>query len=319
MSHIIIFRELTMTRIEKTIISVLALCLILLSSIPSPAEGKENKLDLFFLSGYGIPSGGYFLGQSEEYDPAHVPIKRKDHHLNYGKGIQLEGGANLSIMENVSSQFSFCYTGGLPRNEIEYKSNDTSMTTTYHCNLFGFKLMVLPHFLIFELFEMYIGIGAGLYFTSLKSETDFNQISPKEGYLKTKPGLAFCSLIGVDYPFNDKISGFFEISFDQMSFKTKEEKRIGYSTKFTYEKNSNSNSQWVLPQQKIPGSSVGLRIGIRYIILSGSSSKPKSSRAKTPKPTPAPAPSESSLTDTEDPDLETDTDVEEDPGLEVDF
>ena len=84
-----------------------------------------------------------------------------------------------------------------------------------------------------------------------------------EGYFKTSPAIAFSGLMGLDLPLSEKVTAFFEASFKQMSFKLKSRQTTDNSTEIIFEKDSENNPAPI----RIPGSNLGLRIGIRLQII----------------------------------------------------
>ncbi len=241
--------------------SFFTLCSILLITASSNAENKTGELGLFFLAGYGIPMGGYTEGDLISVNSSG---DEKDHYLNYGQGIQMKLGADYFITHNIGMQFSFCYTGGLPSIKVVVDDDDDNFTEKYKHNTFGVNIMLVPHFEAFQLLDMYTGLGIGVTFASLNIDNDDKENYPNEGYFKTSPALTFSGILGTDVSLNDKWNLFFELSFDQMSFRLKSRKETDEnSSQIDYVKDSDTSPAPI----KIPGSNFGLRVGIRVAIL----------------------------------------------------
>jgi hypothetical protein len=135
--------------------------------------------------------------------------------------------------------------------------------------MFGFKIMVLPRFEAFDLFDMYGGIGIGLSFAWLNVESDREDIATVyDGEIRTKPGLTFNGLIGSEFPLSDRIAIFGEVSFDMVSFTVKSQKVTTDPDQINYVKDSNTADG----PFEIPGSNVGLKIGVNLTIVKGSQS-----------------------------------------------
>lgn len=261
-----------MIKLKKSIILTVATYSILLSIISTSAEEKVGKVDLFLMTGYGLPLGGYYLkeeiDQSQKYDANNQLIEIKDHYLNYGYGLKIEGGGDYFLMKNLGVQLCFSYILGLPSIKVTYDkpnaiSESKKYTQTYKRGMLGVKLMLIPRVHATEKIDMYTGLGIGMFFTSLKIDNDDKQYFRHEGSIETKPGLALSGLLGADYSLNNKISAFLELSFDQISFKIKKRTYTQNGSQHDYEKDQIGS----FAPESIPGSNIGLRIGIRFIVL----------------------------------------------------
>jgi opacity protein-like surface antigen len=239
---------------EKTFIHSIIFCLLIFIPISSFAEERAGELDIFLIAGYGIPIGGHFLDSSK---------KAEDYYLNYGHGLKINAGVNYNFTNYLGMRVAFNYTAGLPSIKIDYEDQISEYTETFKRNLFGIKVMLVPRFEAFDLFDMYAGIGIGLFFTSLKIENSDKANYPYEGERRTKPALSFNSLVGADFALNDRFTLFGELSFDLMSFNTKSMKPTDSKTQTDFVKDSNSSEHPI----KIPGSNFGISIGMRVTIL----------------------------------------------------
>ncbi len=241
----------------------IALCIIALVTFSGFTEEKAGELDLFLLTGYGIPIGGYFVDSSEIYENVTdlTPKETEDHYLNYGHGLKINAGVNYNISNYLCMRFGFNYTFGLPSIKVKYKKGDEEYTEKYKRSLFGVNIMLTPRFEAFGLLDMYAGVGIGISFAFVKIES--TQDDSNEGEIRTSPGLTFNGLMGTDFRLNDKFTVFGELSFNQMSFKTQSRKYTDSVEQDDFNKDSNTSSHLI----KIPGSNFGLCLGIRLKIL----------------------------------------------------
>ncbi len=239
---------------EKTFIHSIIFCLLIFIPISSFAEERAGELDIFLLAGYGIPIGGHFLDSSKEAE---------DNYLNYGHGLKINAGVNYNFTNYLGMRVGFNYTAGLPSIKIDYDEPLSEHTETFKRNLFGIKVMLIPRFEAFDLFDMYAGIGIGMFFTVLKIESSDKTNRHYEGEIRTNPALSFNSLIGADFALNDRFTLFGELSFDLMSFNTKSMKATDSESQIDFVKDSNTSQHPI----KIPGSNFGISIGMRMTIL----------------------------------------------------
>ena len=209
-----------------------------------------------------MPLGGYTndtLLCSKKYESPNTLVEAEDHYLNYGHDVQIEAGLDYYPLDNLAMEFSFSLTGGLPLIKVKYEHSDGNIkyTETYKRNMIGFDIKLIPHIDAFTIVDLYIGLGAGLHFAFLNIENTDTLDHKFEGYFKTSPAIA------LDLPLSEKVTAFFEASFKQMSFKLKSRQTTDNSTEIIFEKDSENNPAPI----RIPGSNLGLRIGIRLQII----------------------------------------------------
>lgn len=254
---------LPMVQKEKIIrCFILIVCVFTFMPHTSSAVERAGDLDIYLSTGYGIPIGGFFIDSSETYRNVSdiTPSSTEDHYLNYGHGLKIYAGVSYHISNNLGMRFGFNYTAGLPSNKVEYDSPSEKYTEKYKRNLFGLQLMILPRFEALGLFDMYAGAGIGFHFTSLTITKDNTS---SEGEIRTSPALSFHGVLGTDFPLNDKFTLFSEVSFDQMSFNTKSRKDPDGVAQEDFNRDSNSSPHPI----KIPGTNVGLSIGLRLTLF----------------------------------------------------
>jgi len=234
-----------------------------------------NYEQIFSLSarvGYGFKVGGVqYLGsrdgETRIYGTDNEIIERKDHYHNYGQGLKVEIAGNLAVMQNVEAELSLHFTGKVPRTVIEHDAPAESWKETYKQASYGAKIMLLPRFRVVELIDMHVGFGIGLFFTSLKSTNNNPQYGLYEGYIKTRPGLAFAGKIGGDYPLSDRVAITADICGEMVSYTVKERRETDDDTVYKTDYNRSSSSNNVERPNKIPGSNVAVLVGIRFAIL----------------------------------------------------
>lgn len=234
-----------MTKREKSIHKYIVIYIILFSAISLSAEdNRAGKIDLFLLTGYGLPLGGFtndtlLCSKKFEYDSVNQQYEfteAKDHYLNYGHGVQIEAGLDYYLLNNLSMEFSFSLTGGLPLIKVKYEHPDGNIkyTETYKRNMIGFDIKLIPHIETITAFDLYLGVGAGLHFAFLTIENTDKKTFKYEGSFKTNPAISFTGLLGFDLPLSEKVSAFFEASFKQMSFKLKSRQTTSSPTEIIY-------------------------------------------------------------------------------------
>ncbi len=237
------------------------------------AGSQENTLCLMASAGYGFRMGGAeypasAYGESQERDAAGDVLKVSDHYLNYGQGIKLEIGGEFGILPNVGAEVEVMFTGRVPRTKIEYDSPTTTWEEKWKQACFGIKLLAVPRFTIFDLLDMHIGFGAGLFFTSLTFTNSDPARGLHEGYVKTRPALAFVGKLGVDYPLTDILYLTIDLATEQASFTLTKYRRTDDTTVYLAERNREPyTSNNVVRPEKLPGTNLAIKLGIRVAVL----------------------------------------------------
>jgi len=232
--------------------------------------------------GYSFPLGGYtsdndiFRLQESNTSNASV-LDVKDHYLNYGRGIDLDAGIFLPLMENIEAQVGLSFTGGAPNTEVEIKTTAGTTVTqdvyNYHHSLLGIKAIALPRFRVVELFDAYLGIGVGLLLSFSSDEhTRTTTVGPltttvddENSDTFTRPVLAFIGKAGLEYPVTGKLSFIADISFEQMRVKITES-----SNKDQFdaaERNHIKDDTNDPAPVKIPASNLGISLGVRFPLM----------------------------------------------------
>jgi hypothetical protein len=229
------------------------------------AQGKtDNNSKTISLCGsiaYGFGMGGQWIDQSVSINGLAVQ-ERSDKYLNYGDGFKLELGGLYKLMENLDGQAVFCYNSGTPSIKAVTQRVNSLVTNIYSADMLGFKVMALPRVKIFDLLDMYTGFGMGLYFASLSWT---NSATTYQGNFRTSPALAFCGSIGVNYPVYNDLIVYGEIAIEQMSFTRTSKLDAETGDQTTYEQDSNANN--ITAPDKIPGSNIAFRVGVKFPIF----------------------------------------------------
>jgi hypothetical protein len=247
------------------------------------AESQQKPFSLFADVGYGFPFGGESIGPSNTFSGGNAtPTKTRDVYLNYGTGIKAEAGAAYDLMKNVGLQAGFDFSGSAPRATVKTLSSNTvagittldTITATYRYALVGVKCRIVPRFTVFDLFDMYTGVGIGLYFPS--SEYNLKNVlvaSSTTGTVKTTqtehrkytfdPSFGLTGAVGAEYPLLESLILTGEICFQAQSLTiTKEDidqsDFIATTTNY-YQYNVADRAA----PPKVPASNWSIRFGVR--------------------------------------------------------
>ena len=233
------------------------------------AQDKVDKNSKYFsLCGslaYGLGMGGQYIGSSMTHYGAAIQ-ERSDKYLNYGDGFKVELGGLYRLMENLDAQGMLMYNFGTPKIEAidENVLNGATVTNIYKTGTFGLKILAIPKLKVFDLLDMYVGFGMGLYFASLSWSN--SETSQFDGYYKTSPAFGFCGSIGINYPIYNDLIVYGEIAIEQMSFTVTSILSAEDGSLKTFEQDSKATSG-VYPPEKIPGSNVAFRVGAKFPIF----------------------------------------------------
>lgn len=233
------------------------------------AAQNNEKLNVYGSLGFGFPTGGKLFSSIKTNNvPGGIDtIEEKDSYFNFGRGLKLDLGVQYFLMPNIALHTGIGISGNIPRLKTFQENSVQKINTTYRSSLWGLKALIVPHFEVLELLNVYTGVGIGFFWNSWKYEqkivtgTDaLSNTITVDGKIKTSPKLGFLGLAGADFPFSDLLTLYGELAFEQLSFTSKKEVR-GNNT-VVYEKNSN------LPApERIPGSNWQLRFGVKMSVL----------------------------------------------------
>jgi hypothetical protein len=134
------------------------LLFLLVSIVSWSIAEKSETLNLFGSLGLGFGTGGE-LFPSVSIDRYGAVTKERNSYFNYGQGMKFELGAQYYLMDNVSLQTGFGFSGRIPRFKTEdfqatIVGTDTTSSTTYKTGLFGIKALVIPRFEILALLSL---------------------------------------------------------------------------------------------------------------------------------------------------------------------
>ncbi|MBD3315268.1 MAG: hypothetical protein GF344_05740 [Chitinivibrionales bacterium] len=248
------------------------------SDYGSVSVDNERRFGAFLAMGYGFPVGGRYIGSSEVYDLRdnwpHSPIDVEDHFLNYGRGIKVEGGVSYRFLERVRARLGFQFSGGTPKIGIvqDQRYNARVTERTYRWSMFGIKGLVVPRFEVFELLDMYTGVGMGIFFTSSSYNITQTGGLTAKAEADHSPTIGFLGLYGVDFPIADNIMVFGELNLEAVRVTTKT-LRV-YDSNFSdgdaYPNSTENYEDDVTdrdPRQRTPATNVALRLGVRFDIF----------------------------------------------------
>jgi opacity protein-like surface antigen len=239
---------------------------------------QKEMLDVYAVVGAGIGVGGRDVGASQSWS---APVggyltKTTDNYLNFGSGLQLEGGADVRIMQHLYGQAALCYGNGLWGIDkvVEYAGGDKT-TDQYSYSTLGIKMLVKPTFQVLDLFTVYTGFGIGLDFGWLTiHRTDVGpgvNLSARADDGQW-PAFAFEGSLGLDYPITQSIIIFGELQCEVMNFMTSQRTitNSNYVTDPDWTnqiKNYQTNATDRDPPYSTPGTNVGIRVGVQFPLM----------------------------------------------------
>jgi hypothetical protein len=242
------------------------------------APNESKTFDLYLTGGYGFGMGGRELATSIKRQNASV-LEQKDHYINFGGGVKVEGGAGYRLMEHLGCQVGVAGSFGVPGvtreenisiiNKIDYVKEEYSFSTL------GIKALLKPTFQVLDLFDVYTDFGVGLFFAfSSVKRSSYDENPPTYDYHATRkdnnyPAVALLGAIGAEYPVHPNVILFGEIYCESMSFMTYQSKitdsnypsNTGWENQtINYEKNATDRAT----PPETPGTNVAIRIGARF-------------------------------------------------------
>jgi hypothetical protein len=248
------------------------------------SSSSEDKFTLFFDVGAGFSIGGIQKGTSTIIEttagPTTVTAEVDDEFLNAGRGLKLDIGAMYRIMPSVDVLAAFAVSFGIPRVEVVNETTDRITNTrqvwtrTYHIAQLGPKVVVAPRFKVFDLLDIYIGAGLGLYFTPYSLEIQYDDASgavfSQEVEFDTKPTVPFIGMAGIEYPIARRLVLAFDLSYEAMNVTVKEQRVVTSSFNQPWPEQTQRFEDDVEDrpaQPRVPASNFTLRLGVRVPIL----------------------------------------------------
>jgi len=258
---------------------------------PSYSSSTDRKFSLFASIGAGFSLGGICVGSSEDVvDRAsgREITETDDEFANFGRGLKIDLGAAYKFLENVGVRAAFNMSFGVPGIEVTWKEKDEvlgtaeKMTVTMHNAQVGLKALLVPQFRAFDLFDVCVGAGLGLYWTSCSWEREDELPAgnyKEEVDVDCKATLPFIGMIGVEVPVADRLVLYGDLTYEAMNVtieKVKVESTtftvvapyaggwgegdVGVGTRTTkYEKDAEDRA----PTPKVPASNLAIRVGVR--------------------------------------------------------
>jgi opacity protein-like surface antigen len=241
------------------------------------SSSSGDRFGLYFSAGAGFSIGGDFRGSSLVSEDA-IIAEVDDEFLNVGRGLKLDLGAMYRFLPSVDVMAGVVTSFTIPRTEvvtdvtINAFGTRTITTYTYHAAQIGPKVMVAPRFQIFDLLDVYVGAGLGLYFTPLSLNIERQVVGGithvQEVEYDTKPTVPFIGMAGVEYPLARRVILGLDMSFEAINVTVKGQKVLTSSfpqgdwpeQTERYEDDVGDRE----PQKRIPASNWGIRLGARF-------------------------------------------------------
>ncbi len=262
------------------------------SSTTSYSE-PEMKFAIFMTGGAGFSLGGEYVGSSikmVDRTAGTETLETDDEYMNFGRGLKIDLGASYRFMKHVDVMGGINLSIGTPQTEVEREFTDETASpvdvwkdvTTYQHTQFGFKVLLAPRFIAFDLIDMYIGAGLGLYWNSLSHEREVTNNTTAVRYTEeveydTKPTIPFIATVGTEYPVLDRLIIYLDATFEAMNVTVQEQKvsktnfpqnpvftspgfgSIQGSETQKYEEDATDRAA----PPKIPASNFAIRLGVR--------------------------------------------------------
>jgi hypothetical protein len=251
------------------------------SSTTSYSE-PEMKFSLFYSVGAGFSVGGVnsvpVLGDLQSGKNIDGNLSDVDDDFyNAGRGLKMDLGASYRFLEYVNVIGAFALTIGLPKAGYEFEdvntvTGRTTKTTVEITNSqFGLKFLLAPTFQIFDLLDMYVGVGLGLYWNSAGYEysqevaqSGVATVRQEEtGVVETKPSVPFIGMVGVEYPVADRLIIYLDGCFEAMNAKIVEVEYTESDFNTPMDETFDADDPNEDPPPEIPGSNFAIRLGVR--------------------------------------------------------
>lgn len=262
------------------------------TSYAASSSTMEKKFSLYLAVGAGFSLGGEYVGPSLELveqngPPANNIVEIDDEYLNLGRGLKIDLGATYRFLEHVDVVAGLNLSLGVPYTSVEQTYTDNTITPSFSSSLIedykhtqvGLKVLLQPRFKAFDLFDVYIGGGLGLYFTSVSIEREYSSAGVR--YTETvdvdvKAALPFIGRIGAEYPIADRLVIFLDGMYEAMNVTLQKVSLDGTSTfpgtgtdqggldrdpttVETFEKDATDRNA----PTKYPASNIAIRLGVR--------------------------------------------------------
>ncbi|MBD3240358.1 MAG: hypothetical protein GF331_07220 [Chitinivibrionales bacterium] len=243
----------------------------------------EMKFSMFYTVGAGFSIGGVgsipgfgSLESATETDGNLSDID--DDYANLGRGLKMDLGASYKFHDYLKVVGGFALTIGIPQAGFVYEDITTtppSSTTTYtfesNNSQFGLKALLVPTWRIFDLLDMYMGIGLGLYWNSFNYKYSVETTSPgvatvrqeEEGELDLKPTIPFIGMLGVEYPVADRLILYLDGCFEAMNITVREIERGDVNDFNNPDVKFDKDDANEDPPPKMPASNFAIRLGVR--------------------------------------------------------
>lgn len=266
-------------KIVKTVLT----CMVIF--IFSAASAQSKDLGIYVSFGYGIGQKGSGLTALSTSAPSLTPNQEKGQYPSIGIGNRIEAGLDIGIYKNIAIRL---YGGFSNTPTLEANSGENGLLkgrnlySGYVDYINGLVCLRFQH----GFFNSYIGIGGGLFRGTIKRKAEYDYdigpstikyIATAEYKFQQTSGLV--GLIGIEIPLNSRLMFLVELTTQNVWFKLEKctileaqangkdvldqidlnPDRSGNQRELRFgENNTLMSSSW-----KLPGSSYGIRAGIR--------------------------------------------------------
>lgn len=255
---------------------VVLTCGCVISSFAQAGDGKT--LSLFTSVGYGFAVGGKWIGSSDKFNNNLDPSESHDVYLNAGRGLKFDVGAFYRMMQNVDVKACFAFTGSVPRTTTTTEATAGTVITktvdTYKYATFGINALVVPRFTVFDLLDVFAGIGMGLAFPVSSSEevTTINA-GTTTTTTTTKiedsnlPEPVFIGELGAEYPIIKELILSCAVNIEAMTVTTTKQVVTQVESNDVTTINYEDHATDRAPTPATPATNVSIRLGVRVPIF----------------------------------------------------
>ena len=218
-----------------------------------------------------IPNLGIFVSLGPDFPRGSTSMNTElgayansnDYNYNLGKGLDLSIGADIKLVSRLGLHTFAESRWVVPRMSVNSAAvGPAANTDTYHTYTFGFGATLRPYFSVFDFMNCYVGVGAGLYFSSIHIKGSNAANNSVDGRIHVDPSVALLGEMGASLPITAAISVFADCEFADMTFKVKSyHSTTNNSADINYTNNDNLHHPY-----RISGSTLGLHVGISYNI-----------------------------------------------------
>ncbi len=223
----------------------------------------------------GVPQPGLISidGSSDKFVDGTLQ-ETKDEYLNFGGGLKVDLGATYRILEYVDVIGGLDLSFRVPYAETVDEDINTVANTTATSTLtikdtqVGLKVLLAPRFTIFDLLDVRVGAGLGIYWTGASFEYELKQTGQGtqtvKGDIDCKASVPFIGMIGLEYPAAKRVVVYLDAVYQAMNvtlqkIKVEESSVTPTPPPVEYQKDDLNDPA----PAKIPASNIAIRLGVR--------------------------------------------------------